>query len=67
MRDDPCSRLPGNESGCESLDEILDTLSERGDITRAAVRKGCWTWKVKGLGLPPGTATKLLEEIRRDR
>jgi hypothetical protein len=42
MRDDPCSLLPGNESGRESFDEILDTLSERGDITRAAVREGCW-------------------------
>ncbi len=50
-----------------SLDEILDSLSERGDITRAAIRKGRWTWKVKGLGLPPGSAAELLDEIRNDR
>jgi len=50
-----------------SLDEILDSLAERGDITRAAIRKGRWTWKVKGLGLPPGTAAELLDEIRSDR
>lgn len=50
-----------------SLDELLDALSERGDITRATVRKGRWTWKVKGLGLPLGTAAEILDEIRSDR
>ena len=51
----------------ESLNDLLDALSLRGDITRAAVHKGRWTWKVKGLGLPPGTAAQLLDEIRSDR
>ena len=50
-----------------SLDEILGTLSEHGDITRAAIRKGRWTWKVSGLGLRPGTAAELLDGIRSER
>jgi|SRR5690349_40416 prevent-host-death family protein len=50
-----------------SLDEILEALSERGEITRAAIRKGRWTWKYKGLGLPSGTAAELLDDIRSDR
>lgn len=50
-----------------SLDEILDALSERGEITRAAIRKGRWTWKYKGPGLPSGTAAGLLDEIRTNR
>jgi prevent-host-death family protein len=51
----------------QSLEEILDSLSERGDLTRAAIAKGRWTWKIKGLGLSPGSAAALLDELRRDR
>lgn len=50
-----------------SVEEILDALGERGDITRAAIRKGRWTWKVKGLGLPGGAAAEILDQIRSDR
>jgi prevent-host-death family protein len=50
-----------------SLEEILDGLRKRGDITRSAIRKGHWTWKVKGLGLAPRTAVEILDEIRSDR
>jgi len=51
----------------DSLEEILDSLSERGELTRATIPKGRWRWKVKGLGLPPGSAAALLDELRRDR
>jgi antitoxin (DNA-binding transcriptional repressor) of toxin-antitoxin stability system len=51
----------------DSLEAVLDSLSERGELTRAAIAKGRWTWKIKGLGLPPGSAAALLEELRRDR
>jgi antitoxin (DNA-binding transcriptional repressor) of toxin-antitoxin stability system len=60
----PTRRRPGTP---EALDELLDSLTERGDLTRASMPKGRWTWKVTGLGLPPGSAATLLEEIRRDR
>ena len=51
----------------DDLDRVLDALADAGEITRAAIPKGSWTFKVKGLGLPPGTAQSLLDEIRADR
>lgn len=51
----------------DALDDVLDALAQSGDVTRAAVPKGTWTWRIKGLGLPPGTASSLLEAIRADR
>ena len=49
------------------LEDVLDALAEAGDITRSALPKRGWTWRAKGIGLPPGTALKLLDEIRADR
>ncbi len=60
----PAHRRPGVR---QSLDELLDSLSERGDLTRAGMPKGRWTWKASGLGLPPGSAAALVEEIRGER
>ena len=51
----------------DKLEDLLDLLAERGDITRAALPKGKWVWKVAGMGLPPGTAAGLLNQIRSDR
>ena len=51
----------------DSIDELLDSLAERGDITRAGLPKGKWTWKVAGMGLAPGTASELLNQLRSDR
>jgi prevent-host-death family protein len=50
-----------------SIEERLQALAEAGEITRPSLPKGDWTWKVKGLGLPPGTAARLLDEVRSDR
>ncbi len=60
----PTRRRPATP---EPLDELLDSLAERGDLTRAGTPKGRWRWKVTGLGLPPGSVAGLLDEIRRDR
>jgi antitoxin (DNA-binding transcriptional repressor) of toxin-antitoxin stability system len=51
-----------------SLEDILQRLAEDGKITRARLpkEKG-WRWKAAGLGLPEGTAEKILDEIREDR
>ena len=49
------------------LEETLDALAERGEITRAALPKAGWTFHSQGLGMPAGTASKLLDEIRADR
>jgi antitoxin (DNA-binding transcriptional repressor) of toxin-antitoxin stability system len=51
----------------DSLDGLLDSLAERGEVTRASRQKRRWTWKAKGLGLAAGSANALLDEIRSDR
>ena len=51
----------------DDVSELLDSLAERGEVTRASVPKGKWIWKPRGLGLPPGSAARLLDEIRSDR
>ncbi len=60
----PTRRQPGT---ADSLDELLDSLAERGEVTRASLPKRRWKWKAKGLGLTAGSATALLDEIRSDR
>jgi antitoxin (DNA-binding transcriptional repressor) of toxin-antitoxin stability system len=54
-------------STADSLDELLDALAERGEVTRASLPKRQWKWKAKGLGLAAGSANALLDEIRSDR
>ena len=51
----------------ETREELLDELAERGDLTRAALPKANWSWKVAGLGLPAGSADELLDALRSDR
>jgi antitoxin (DNA-binding transcriptional repressor) of toxin-antitoxin stability system len=50
-----------------SIEERLQALAEAGELTRPSLPKGDWTWKVRGLGLDPGTAARLLDEVRGDR
>jgi antitoxin (DNA-binding transcriptional repressor) of toxin-antitoxin stability system len=51
----------------DRLEDLLDMLAASGEISRAAQPKGDWTWRSRGLGLPPGTAQGLLDELRGDR
>jgi antitoxin (DNA-binding transcriptional repressor) of toxin-antitoxin stability system len=60
----PTRRRPGT---ADSLDELLDSLAERGELTRASLPKGRWKWKAKGLGLGADFATTLVDEIRSER
>ena len=53
--------------GSGDVQEILDALVEAGEVTRASVPRAGWTWNVRGLGLPPGTARALLDQVRADR
>jgi len=48
------------------VEEILETLAAAGEVTRAAYPKGDWVWRSRGLGLAPGTAQALLDELRQD-
>jgi antitoxin (DNA-binding transcriptional repressor) of toxin-antitoxin stability system len=50
-----------------SLEDALEALAASGEVTRAAQSKGRWSWRSRGLGLPPGTAQGLLDELRQDR
>jgi prevent-host-death family protein len=50
-----------------SVEERLQALAEAGELTRPSLPKSDWTWKVTGLGLPAGTAARLLDEVRGDR
>ncbi len=49
------------------IDEVLDALAERGEVTRASQPKAGWTFRSNGLGLPAGTARRLVDELRDDR
>lgn len=48
----------------DRFEGTLEALAATGEITRAAQPKGDWTWRSRGLGLPPGTADALLDELR---
>jgi antitoxin (DNA-binding transcriptional repressor) of toxin-antitoxin stability system len=61
----PAARRPPRHH--ESLDGLLDSLAERGDVTCKPLPKREWNWKVAGMGLPPGTAAQLLNQIRSHR
>jgi len=50
----------------DGVEEILETLAEAGEVTRAAYLKGDWVWHSRDLGLEPGTAQALLDELRQD-
>jgi prevent-host-death family protein len=50
-----------------SIEERLQALADAGELTRPSLSKGGWTWKARGLGLPVGTAARLLDEVRTDR
>lgn len=49
------------------IDDVLDELAAAGHVTRASHPKQRWTWRAEGIGLPAGTASSLLDELRRDR
>ena len=51
----------------DRVEELLEALAASGEITRAAQTKGDWTWGSRGLGLPPGAAQVLLDELRQER
>jgi prevent-host-death family protein len=50
----------------DSVEETLTRLADSGELTRSSVSKKGWTWRVSGMGLPAGTAKRLLDDLRRD-
>jgi hypothetical protein len=51
----------------DRFEDTLDALAASGEVTRAVHPKGSWTWRCRGLGLPPGSADAVLDELRSDR
>lgn len=60
----PTRPQPGT---ADSLDQILASLAEQGEVTRASLPKGRWKWKAKGLGLGAGSANVFMDELRSER
>ena len=60
----PPARRPAPLS---EADDVLQALAEAGEITRARLPKRGWPWKVRGLGLPRGTAQAILNDLRGER
>lgn len=51
----------------DTLEETLDALARAGEISRARLGKQGWRWAPRGLGLSPGSAQALLDELRAER
>ena len=51
----------------DELEDVLDELAASGRLMRASQPKRDWTWRVRGLGLPAGTAASLLDDVRQER
>src|SRR6185503_10524480 len=51
----------------EDWEDLLESLADAGEITRASLPKLDWTWCVKGIGLPAGTAQRMFGEVRAGR
>jgi antitoxin (DNA-binding transcriptional repressor) of toxin-antitoxin stability system len=50
-----------------SVNDLLDQLAKRGQVTRAAQPKAGWSWSPRPLGLPDATVAQLLDDQRQDR
>lgn len=51
----------------DDLEGAMEALAEAGEVTRAVPPVAGWRWAPAGLGLPAGTAARLLDAEREDR
>lgn len=51
----------------DELEQAFDALLQTGEVQAPRVRKSDWAWRPAGAGLPPGTAARVLNELRTDR
>ncbi len=55
-------QLPKGES------DAFEELARQGHVTLPQIRKTKrWTWRVRGLGLPAGSAQGILDDLRAER
>jgi antitoxin (DNA-binding transcriptional repressor) of toxin-antitoxin stability system len=50
----------------DTVEETLSDLAAAGALTRAGAHSNGWTWEVEGVGLPEGTAERILADLRSD-
>lgn len=50
-----------------SVEARLAAAEREGWVTRARLPKKGWRWRPRSLGLPAGTADRILAELRQDR
>lgn len=60
----PVRRQPGTP---RSLEETLERLADRGQLTRSGASKKGWSWKPATVGLEPEIVSKVLNDLRSDR
>lgn len=54
-------------AGVEDHDAALDALAAMGEVTRTrGPRRKGWRWTTRGLGMKPGSAARILGELRAD-
>ena len=61
---------PARSAALPSADPVesaLESLLEGGEVQAPRLVKGDWAWKPRGAGLAPGTAARLLDELREER
>lgn len=58
----PSQLPPGDE-----LEQAVENLLQTGELQPPRVPKGDWSWAARGAGLAPGTAARVLDELRGER
>jgi prevent-host-death family protein len=51
----------------DAVQGALESLFETGEVQAPRLVKADWTWQPRGAGLAPGTASRLLDELRGER
>ena len=51
----------------DTIEDAMTALLEAGEVQPARLAKGDWAWRPGGAGLPAGTTTRLLDELRSER
>ncbi|MBX7115006.1 MAG: hypothetical protein K1X64_11820 [Myxococcaceae bacterium] len=49
------------------VEDVLSVLAEAGDLSLPTLPKRNWRWNTRSLGLKPGTARRVLDELRSER
>jgi antitoxin (DNA-binding transcriptional repressor) of toxin-antitoxin stability system len=68
-RDQPIAELRRpvqRPAGVEDHDAALDALAATGEVTRSRPRRKGWRWTTRGLGMKPGSASRILDELRAE-